>query len=152
MTEFLHSTEFYVILLTVAAFIVGLIAKPHDKGQAETSFAKATLSYDSDNTPRLEFQCLDNGDIVLHRCGLCGLTSSATVALAITRIGFDLSVEERITPGNNSDTPANRATFLIENLASERYHLAYNSSAYSTFLSTTLINKPGIAFSRNFPS
>ena len=80
------STELYVILFTIAAMIVGLLVKPRERGQAETSFCTGTLDRDVDNTPRIEFRCLDNGDIILRRCGLHSLTESATVALAITRI------------------------------------------------------------------
>lgn len=130
--------------------IIGLLVKPRERGQAETSFFTATLDRDVDTTPRLEFRCLDNGDIILRRCGLHGITSSATVALAVTRIGFDLDIEERVTPGHPADTPVERATFIIKGLANERYHIRYNSSAFSTFLATTLPNRPGIAFSRQF--
>ena len=120
--------------------IVGLLVKPRERGQAETSFCTGTLDRDVDNTPRIEFRCLDNGDIILRRCGLHSLTESATVALAITRIGFDLEIEERITPGNPGDTPVERAT------------IRYNSSAFSTFIATTLPNRPGINFTRLFPA
>lgn len=131
--------------------IVGLLVKPRQRGQAETSFCTGSLDCDPDTTPRLEIRCLDNGDVVLQRCGLQGITSAATVALAVTRIGFDLEIEERITPGTPSDTPVQRATFIIEGLARERYHLRYNSSSFSTFIATTLPNRPGIAFTRTFP-
>lgn len=146
----LHSVEFYVILLTVAALAVGLIVKPRDKGQAETTFATGRLSRDVDTTPRLQFRCLDNGDLEITRSGLAGLTSSATVAIAITRIGFDISIEERITPSGESGEPVERATFVIPDLARERYHITYNSAAYSAFLATTLPLKPGISFTRLF--
>lgn len=147
-----HSVEFYVILFTIAALAAGAIAMPRQKGQAETSFATGTLDREVDTTPRLEFQCLDNGDVILRRCGLHDLTTAATVALAITRVGFDITIEERVTPGNAPDaTPIERATFLLEGLAQERYHITYNSHAFSTFLATTLPNRPGIAFTRQFP-
>lgn len=145
-----HSVEFYVILLTVAALAVGLIVKPRDKGQAETSFAAGRLSRDVDTTPRLQFRCLDNGDLEITRCGLTGLTSAATVAIAITRIGFDISIEERITPAAGDGEPIERATFIVPDLASERYHITYNSAAYSLFLATTLPLRPGISFVRPF--
>lgn len=152
MTTFLHSTEFYVILFTIAAMVIGLLVKPGQRGQAETAFASGVLDREVDTTPRIEIRCLDNGDVELRRCGLHGLTKSATVALAITKIGFDLTIEERITPGNPTDTPVERATFIIKGLAPERYHLNYNSSSYSTFLATSLPNRPGIAFTRQFPA
>lgn len=131
--------------------IVGLLVKPRERGQAETSFCTGTLGNDPDPTPRLEIRCLDNGDVVLRRCGLHDITDSATVALAVTRIGFDLEIEERVTPGPHAHSPVECATFIIEGLAHERYHLRYNSSAFSTFIATTLPNRPGITFTRNFP-
>lgn len=147
----LFSVEFYVIMFTVAALLVGLIVKPHGKGPAETSFVTAlVLDRETDITPRLEFRCLDNGDVALIRSGLTGITDTATVALAITRIGFDLSIEERVTPGSPGGEPVERASFLIEGLGAERYHITYNASAYSLFLSTTLPNRPGIEFTRQF--
>lgn len=155
MPHFFHSTEFYVILFTFAAMIVGLLVKPGQRGQAETSFAEGILTADTqpaDPTPRIEVKCLSNGDVAISRCALHGLTSSATVALAITRIGFDLTVEERITPGHYADPAIDRATFIIKGLANERYHLKYNSPSFSTFLATTLPNRPGIEFTRNFPA
>lgn len=180
----LNSTEFYVILFTVAALLVGLIVKPRDRGAAETSFATGTLTTEPDTTPRVEFECLANGDILLRRCGLTGLSADTTVALAITRIAFDVTIEERITPQPmpgaapmrpNSQTSLqsgpftttlqgfpsgfnaagegpNAATFLLEGMAPERYHITYNSSAYSTFLSTNFTNRPGTAFAREFPA
>lgn len=132
--------------------VIGLLVKPGQRGQAETSFVTGTLDREADTTPRIEIRCLDNGDVELRRCGLHGLTKSATVALAVTKIGFDLSIEERVTPGDPADNPVERATFIIKGLAPERYHLKYNSSAYSTFLATTLPNRPGIDFSRQFPA
>lgn len=151
----LFSTEFYVIVFTVAALVIGFLVKPASRGLAETSFAEGMLTADApdaDPTPRIEVQCLSNGDVAISRCGLTDLTSSATVALAITHIGFDLTVEERVTPGHYADSPVNRATFIIKGLAPERYHIKYNSPSYSIFLATTLPNRPGIAFTRNFPA
>lgn len=145
------STEIYVILLTVAALAVALIVKPRNKGQAETTFATGRLGRDVDTTPRLQFRCLDNGDLEITRSGLTGLTTSATVALAITRIGFDISIEERITPTAYEGDPVERATFILPGLAPERYHITYNSPAFSTFVAATFSLRPGIAFTRNFP-
>lgn len=141
-----------MILFTVAALVVGLLAKPSHKGPAETSFATGMLGYDPDLTPRVEVSCLSDGTVAIRRCGLSGLTDSASVALAITRIGFDLSFEERVTPGLSSGQEVNTATFLLPGLASERYHVKYNSDPYSTFLSFALHNRPGMKFDRVFPA
>lgn len=144
----LFSTEFYVLMFTLAACCVGLIVKPSRKGQAETSFAEAmVLDREVDTTPRVEFRCLENGDVLVRRSGLSGITSSATVALAITRIGFDISIEERVTPGRGGE-PVERATFIIDGLGQERYHIKYNAPEYSLFVATTLPVRPGIEFTR----
>ena len=45
-----------------------------------------------------------------------------------------------------------RAIFRIPGLAPERYHIKYNSPAYSTFLATTLPLRPGSSCTRPFPT
>ena len=139
----LFSVEFYVLMFTLAAMLVGLIVKPKDKSAAETSFATAmVLDREADMAPRIEFRCLENGDVALIRSGLSGLTDTATVALAIT-------IEERVTPGIGG-SPIERATFILGNLGAERYHVTYNSSSFSLFLATGLVNRPGVNFTRCF--
>ncbi len=133
---------------------IGIIVKPAGHGPAETLFVEGLpdLEPEADTTPRIEVKCCDNGDITLRRCGLEGLTSAATIALAITRIGFDITIEERITPVDGFGIPITSTTFTLKGFARERYHLTYNSSAFSTFLATSFPNHPGIEFSRTFPT
>ena len=173
MYGFLHSTEFLVSLFVVAALLVGLIVKPSRRGQAETSFARGELYPDADTTPRVAF-------LEISRCGLTDLTSADSVSIAITRIGFDIDIQERIVRNDHArvrrdpaaDLPApfrgafstpspygltdadavGRAIFRIPGLAPERYHIKYNSPAYSTFLATTLPLRPGISFNHPFPT
>lgn len=178
MYGFLHSTEFLVSLFVVAALLVGLIVKPSRRGQAETSFARGELYPDADTTPRVEFRVAPDGTLEISRCGLTDLTSADSVSLAITRIGFDIDIQERIVRNDHArvrrdpaaDLPApfrgafstpspygltdaiGRAIFRIPGLAPERYHIKYNSPAYSTFLATTLPLRPGISFTRPFPT
>lgn len=152
MAQFFHSTEFLVLVFTFAALLIGIIVKPRSRGVAETSFATGELYVDSDPTPRIEFRCTPSGALEISRCGLSGINTSAIAALAITRTGFDISIEERITPGFGAPDQCVRAVFTIEGLPSERYHVSYNSSAYSTFLATTVPLKPGVRFTRYFPS
>ena len=165
MYGFLHSTEFLVSLFVVAALLVGLIVKPSRRGQAETSFARGELYPDADTTPRVEFRVAPDGTLEISRCGLTGLTSADSVSIAITRIGFDIDIQERIVRNDHArvrrdpaaDLPApfrgafstpspygltdadavGRAIFRITGLAPERYHIKYNSPAYSTFLAPT---------------
>lgn len=140
-----------------AAFAVALCAKPRDIGPAETTFLTADLSYEPDgDTPAVEFDCRDDGKVMITRHGLRGLTQEAVVALAVTRAGFDISIEERITPqapaiatpanGDGADTHpgVNTATFLLDGLGRERYHIKYNSDATSSFAALTVRNIPGL--------
>ena len=149
MEAFLHSTEFYVVMLMLAAMAVAAVARPSGRGEAVTEFAAGTLSMDADDRARVEAICQDDGSVILRRCGLLGLTDSATVALAVTRIGFDITIEERITPGGDG-VSVNCATFRLEGLAHERYHLKYKSDGYSRFVAFTLHNRPGMTLERDF--
>lgn len=156
----IHSVEFYVMLFTIAALCVGILAVPSGRGRAETGFLTGKLDFDPDPTPRVEFRCHDDGSVEMRRTGLpSGLDNAATVALAVTRTGFDISIEERVTPGTAASAglleselmAVNRATFVIPGLAQERYHIKYNSDATSAFVALTLSNRPGLTAVRNFP-
>lgn len=157
--EFFHSVEFYVIILLVAALAVGLMARPSGHGPVETDFSEGFLSYDpspEDNTPRIEIECLEDATVKITRFGLPdNLDSAATVALALTRKGFDITAEERITPASrpllSSETvPVNTAVYLIRGLAHERYHLKFNSDSTSSFTALTFMNRPGLRSTRIF--
>lgn len=157
--EFLHSVEFYVIVLLVAALAVGLLAMPSGHGPVETDFSEGFLSYNpdmTDLTPRIELEALGDGSVKISRYGLPEeLGSTAAVALAITRKGFDLTVEERITPSSRalpaSETaPVNMAVYIINGLARERYHLKFNSDSTSSFTALTFMNRPGLRSTRLF--
>ncbi len=154
------SVEFYTILFVIAAMAVAAIAMPKGKGAAETGFLTGELDLapaDADNTPRVEFACRQDGAVVIRRYGLPDLTAGATVALAVTRVGFDISIEERITPADprchallesEAAKPVNRATFVLHGLGHERYHFKYNSDPTSTYCALTFRNIPGLETSR----
>lgn len=154
----MDTVTIYIILLLAAALSVALLAIPKGTGPVLTDFATGKLTASDfaakDPSPRLELLCRDDGTLEINRIGLpAGLNNTATVALAITRKGFDISIEERITPGSGAllDSelqPVDTATFYIPNLARERYHISYNSAPTSTFTSFTLLNRPGLRSSR----
>lgn len=143
-----------------AAMAVAALALPRGRGPAETGFLTADLTSDPgvDTTPRVEFSTRADGALVMRRFGLEGLTAGATVALAVTRKGFDLTIEERVTPTPSSagatldsEPPAavvNCATFILPGLSSERYHLKYNSDPTSSFCTLAWRNLPGFTASR----
>ena len=146
MYQIFHSVEFYVVLLTVAAIAVGVLAAPSGRGPAETGFVTGYLRGSRAGEPMepcVEIECLADGNVLLTRHGLPDLTDAATVALAVTRTGFDISVEERVTPGRGGEW-ADTATFILPGLGQERYHLKYNSQPTSTFAALTFRNTPGL--------
>ena len=145
--NFLHTTEFYVIATLVAAAIVALLARPSSRGEARQHLLAGELSNASNRSwsdtttvePSISFRVRDDGAVVLTRHGVDGVSTSGAVSLAVTVIGFDISIEERIVPGNNMDDPIDTATFVLDFLAPDRYHIKYNSSATSRFAATTIL-------------
>ena len=150
MTDFLSSVEFYVYATLVAAAIVAFLARPSSRGEARQHLLAGELSNASNRSwsdsnsaqPAISLIVRDDGAVVLFRHGIEGVSSSGAVSLAITVIGFDITIEERIVPGNNLDDPIDTATFVLDFLAPDRYHLKYNSSATSSFVATTLLVRP----------
>lgn len=150
MTDFLGSIDFYVYATLVAAAIVAFLARPSARGEARQHLLAGELSNttkrswsDSNSVqPAISLIVRDDGAVVLFRHGIEGVSSSGAVSLAITVIGFDITIEERIVPGNNLDDPIDTATFVLDFLAPDRYHLKYNSSATSSFVAATLLVRP----------
>ena len=150
MTDFLGSIDFYVYATLVAAAIVAFLARPSERGEARQHLLAGELSNatkrswsDSNSAqPAISLIVRDDGAVVLFRHGIEGVSSSGAVSLAVTVIGFDITIEERIVPGNNLDDPIDTATFVLDFLAPDRYHLKYNSSATSSFVATTLLVRP----------
>ncbi len=150
MTDFLSSVEFYVYATLVAAAIVAFLARPSSRGEARQYLLSGELSNVSGQDwcdlsttqPAISLFVRDDGAVMLFRHGIEGVSSSGAVSLAVTVIGFDISIEERIVPGNNLDEPIDTATFVLDFLAPDRYHLKYNSSATSRFATTTLLVRP----------
>lgn len=150
------SIELCVVLFMAAAFVVALCARPHGTGPAETGFLTGELSSEPpgqpagapahpEPPPSVEFLCRDDGAVVITRHGLQGLTEGATVALAVTRTGFDITVKERIAPAREpGGAPVDTATFVLDGLGQERYHIKYDSEATSSFAALTLRNTPGL--------
>lgn len=163
--DIFHSVEFYVIILLIAALAIAFISRPSEYGPVYTSFANGRLRFLTDiedPTPRIELECLDDGSVKITRYGLPdNLTDDSTVALAITRKGFDISIEERITAASGHGSVSSTtsavspdavaaATFILPDLAQERYHIRYNSDPTSSFTSFTLSNRPGLHSVRPF--
>ncbi len=150
MYQIFHSVEFYVVLTAVAALVVGVLCAPSGRGPAETGFLTGYLRESRVGEPMepgIRVECLADGNVLLTRHGLADLTDTATVSLAVTRAGFDISIEERVTPGRGGEW-IDTATFILPGLGQERYHLKYNSRPTSTFAALTFRNTPGLKAER----
>lgn len=143
MYNFFHSTEFYIILFVIAAAVVGIFARPSNRGAAITHLIAGELSETPDSTPRIEIECGDDGTVTLRRYGVEGINTSGAVSIAVTLIGFDISIEERLVDGQPGDPAINTATFRLDFLGREHYHMKYNSQTSSRFMAATISNRPG---------
>ncbi|MDE6345328.1 MAG: hypothetical protein K2L55_01495 [Muribaculaceae bacterium] len=141
--SFFHTTEFYVILFLVAMAIVAFLAKPHTAGPASEYLLGAALSADGGTEPAIAVDCDESGTVWLRRSGIDGVDASGAVSAKIVVKGFNITVYERITPGNYGDSPVDSALFEFDFLAAERYWLRYESEATNSSATLTFRNTPG---------
>lgn len=164
---FLHSVEFYVLMLFAAAAVLAVCVRPSRKGEALTHTLAGTLvAGDPEAGPALHLTCLDNGDVEIRRTGLRNLTPDSHIALAVTQIGFDLAIKERPTVGGpsysrsrNADfataaatlpsektAPANptEAVFIIRFMGPEWYHINYVDETTNVFAAFSFHVRPGL--------
>lgn len=151
----ISSVEIYVIATLVAAAVVALCVRPSSRGQAREYLLEGILCNTSDQSENADLppkgisvECLENGNVLLTRFGLERLTDTAAVSLAVTVIGFDITIQDRIHEGMNDGEPINTALFTLDFLGRERYHLRYISEPTASALSMTLSNRPGISLTR----
>lgn len=145
------SIEFYVIAAVVASAVVGLCVRPSSKGETVTRLLAGELSPAcddcADSTPSIELLVEEDGSVTLTRRGLDGMVhASGALSLVVNVAGFDISVEERLTPGRPAaDVPEPaEARFTLDFLGAERYHLRYYSEATGGLAVTPLHVRPGI--------
>ena len=143
MASLTGSVEFYVIAAFVATAIVALCVRPSGRGEAITEFITSRLSADGYTDACIEVTVDDALRVHIIRHGLTDIRSGASVALALTRIVFDISIEERVAASPDGYM-VDSAEFVIDNLGPERYHIKYNSSESGRFAAFTLTVKPGI--------
>jgi hypothetical protein len=146
MIEFFHSVEFYVIMTFVAAAVLAFCARPSSRGQALTHLIAGWLAEgDSEAEAALYVECLDNGDVQLRRTGLQGVYATGAVSLAITQIGFDLNIIERVVEGKAVDgTAVHEAVSTLTFMAQDWYHIKYTDEKTGRFAAFTLHVRPGL--------
>ncbi len=144
MTGIFSSIEFYVIMVFLAAAVVGLAAMPSRRGAART-FLYAGCLYDNApmSEPGIVAVVEADGTLSLYRFGLEGVGMDGAFSLALTIIGFDITIEERLTAGPASAQRATMARVSIDCLGAERYHFNFRSEATGRSAAFSLNIQPG---------
>lgn len=138
-----QSVEFYVIALLVAAAIVAFAVKPSARGEARQYLLAGTLLQCDVATAEIELESMDDFTVRLVRRGVSDVSASGAVSLAVTVIGRDVTIEERIICGRRQAEPVDTAVFVLDFLGDDRYHIVYKSEPTGLFAATTFNNRPG---------
>lgn len=142
--EFFYSVEFYVIATLVAAVVAAFAMKPDSRGEARQHLLAGSLMKCDVATAEIELESFDDLSVRLVRRATPDVTVDGAVSLAVTVIGFDIKIEERIVYGRNPEAESvDTAIFCLDFLAPERYHIQYISEPTGLFVSTTFNNRPG---------
>lgn len=143
--SFFTSVEFYVLALFFAAAIVAYMARPRHIGAARQYLLAGELEMVPAATePAIDLRVNDDGSVTLTRTGLFDVNEKGAASLAVEVIGFDIEIKERLTVVGDPAWPVNTATFRLDFLAPERYHLHYSNPSLDLAAATTLSVKPGI--------
>lgn len=153
LLTFLHSIEFYVICVVVAAAVVALFMRPASHGESVQHLLASRLSADGDEVPSIELTVNEDLTVTLIRHGLNRVCSDGAVSLVVNVTGTDIAIEERVTSGHYNLDPMQSAIFSLDFLRPALYHLRYNSeSEGSLFAATPLRIRPGIHIVRPLAS
>lgn len=155
--------ELCVIGAFVAAAVVAACVRPRNRGPVRQFLLAGTLSHTGQPSPWLELTVSDDLTVTLTRRGLTGLTSDGAVSLAVKVTGFDVDIRERRVgarprrdrswgdwdDATYTDAPEpDTATFTLDFLASERYHVAYRRDDETIDAAFWLHVRPGITVKR----
>lgn len=138
-----QTVEFYIVAAFIAAAVVAAAAMPSRRGAARTFLYGGTLRSDAAlSEPGIVAVVEDDGTLTIHRFGLTGVSGNGAYSLAVTIIGFDVTIDERLTPGRPGE-PVTAAYATIDCLGAERYHFQYRSEATAASAAFTLNIRPG---------
>lgn len=147
---FLHSVEFYVIATVVAAAVVAFFVRPSEKGPVVTRTVSGWICEgtpdEGEKDPRLEIECLPNGNVMIKRTDVSGVGDTGALTLQVTQCGFDLRVVEQLQEGRRSNMtpPAQDAVFVLNFLGPEYYHIHWTTALGDRYAAFTLHVRPGI--------
>ncbi len=139
-----QTVEFYVVMVFIAAAVVGIAAMPANRGAARQQLIAGTLDFNATSSePGIVAIVEECGKVTIYRFGLENVAESGAFSLAVTFIGYDVTIEERATYGRHNDRMATAAQATITGFAPERYHFLYRSEATGRNAAFTLNIRPG---------
>lgn len=141
-----NTVEFYVIAGAVAAAAIVAASVPARRKEAVLHLVAGSLGEVGApvEPPAVSVEVDSRGVVHVTRTGLRNVhADDGAVSLAVNVIGFDVNIEERITPGCAGEC-VDSVTFDLDFFAPERYHIKYNSEDAGVFAAFTLNASPGI--------
>lgn len=148
---FYRSVEFYVVMAALAAAVLAACVRPAATGAVETRLLGGLLSPDRDSAaPSVTMICRSDGSVELLRRGVEGVGLDGAVSLCVSIKGFDITIEERLTPGHGDGRYPEpvEARFVLDFMGAERYHIRYESELTGMFAVFTLNNLPDVEITR----
>lgn len=139
-----QTVEFYVVMVFIAAAVVGLAAMPSRRGEARQQLVAGELIYDAaPSVPGIVIIVNDDATFTIYRFGLENVAESGAFSLVVTFIGFDITIDERVVYGRQDGRMATAAQATIKGVAPERYHILYRSEATGRNAALSLNMRPG---------
>lgn len=149
-----QTVEFYVISATMAAAVIAAASLPSRRGAARTFLYAGELMAPISQVGERGGQGItvtidENCRMHIHRFGLEGICESGAYSLSVKIFGFDVEINERLTPGRHGGEEMTQAEAVIDCFGRERYHFQYKSEATNRSCAFTLniaagntINRP----------
>lgn len=132
----------------IAASVVAFAAMPNRRGEARTFFYAAELLQDDKSSePIVRFEVDERGRLHITRYGLDGITDVGAMSLAVVIIGFDVTINERLTPSTEGNI-CNTGRVVVDCLGAERYHIQYRNEKACRSTAFTMTLKPGYSIER----
>ena len=153
LSSVFQTPEFYVIVSVIAAAVIAAVSLPERKGEVKLHLLAGELreadeSADNPSPGAITFTVGAGNLVTLRREGLRGVSMDGAVSLAVKVSGFDITIDERVTPGSPYGQMAESATFTLDFLAPEWYHIRYESDSLSEHASLTLHVREGIVLTK----
>lgn len=145
LLSFFTTVEFYVIAAFIAAAVLAYAAMPAAMGPARTFLYAGVLDEGVEaSEAAIVAEVADDGTLVIYRYGLQG---AEALSIAVKIIGLDVAIEERFTQAPRL-TGSQTATFRLDCLGRERYHIRYHSEYIDGSAAFTLNIRPGNTITR----